>query len=377
MRARRAIGAALAVLVAAAVSLVWLTPQAAAAGQQGGTDAGQADKKVDREVVVRKIPGGGPQVVTVYRSKEGQPNVTSHVLQAGPAWTALAGGGPRLGVEIRDVAAEDVARLKLPAPAGVVVDLVTKDSAAEKAGMKAGDVVVQYDGETVRSAQQFIRLVRESVPGRVVKVAVVRDGKRLELSAAPAAASESFDIQMDEKKIQEMEKQFGEAGERLQRFRFDRAVPSPGPNPPGGGVFRWRQEAPAPVPLPEGDVLEWFGERGDGNMFFSMGRGRLGVTVQDLTPDLAGYFGVKDGLLVNSVQTESPAAKAGIKAGDVITTVDGKPVTTPDELVRDLADKSGEVTVGLTRDKKPLSLKATLEERKPPVRRRAVVGKPA
>jgi len=374
MRAGRAIGAALAVLVAAAVSLVWLTPQAAAAGQQTGTNAGQADKRVDREVIVRKMQGNGPQAVTVYRGKDGQPNVTSHVLQGGPAWTAVAGGGPRLGVEIRDVTADDVTKLKLPGAGGVVVELVTKDSAAEKAGMKAGDVVVQFDGEAVRSAQQFTRLVRETVAGRTVKVAVFRDGRRVELSAAPASADDVFDIQVDEKKLEELNEN---AAEGLRQFRFERRVPAPGPLPRDGGVFRWRQQAPAPGPLPEGDVLEWFGERGDGNMFFSMSRGRLGVTVQDLTPDLAGYFGVKDGLLVNSVQAESPAAKAGIKAGDVITSVDGKAMTTADALVRELAGKNGEVTVGLTRDKKPLSLKATLEERKPPVRRRTVVGKPA
>lgn len=376
MRAGRAIGAALAVLVAAAVSLVWLTPQAAAASQQSGTDAGQADKKVDREVIVKKQQGGGPPVVTVYRGKDGQPNVTSHVLQGGPAWTAIAGGGPRLGVEIRDVMADDVTRLKLPGAGGVVVEQVTKDSAAEKAGMKAGDVVVQFDGEAVRSAQQFTRLVRETVAGRAVTVAVFRDGKRVELSAAPAGTDDVFDIQIDEKKMKELNEN---AAEGLRQFRFERRAPAPGaePLPRDGGVFRWRQQAPAPVPLPEGDVLEWFGERGDGNMFFAFGRGRLGVTVQDLTPDLAGYFGVKDGLLVTSVQAESPAAKAGLKAGDVITAVDGKPVTTPDELVRELAGKNGEVTVGLTRDKKPLSLKATLEARKPPVRRRAIVGRPA
>jgi len=376
MRAGRTIGAALAMLVAAAVSLVWLTPPAAAAGQQSGTDAGQAGKKVEREVVVRKMQGGGPQVVTVYRGQDGQPNVTSHVLQGEPAWTALAGNGPRLGVEIRDVTADDVTKLKLPGAGGVVVELVTKDSAAEKAGMKAGDVVVQFDGEAVRSAQQFTRLVRETVAGRAVKVAVVRDGKRVELSAAPASTDDVVHVEIDGKKLQELKEN---AAEGLRQFRFERRMPAPGPEPlpRDRGVFQWRQQAPAPVPLPEGDVLEWFGERGDGSMFFSTGRGRLGVTVQDLTPDLAGYFGVKDGLLVNSVQAESPASKAGIKAGDVISTVDGKAVTTTAELVRELAGKNGEVTVGLTRDKKPLSLKATLEERKPPVRRRAIVGKPA
>jgi serine protease Do len=132
------------------------------------------------------------------------------------------------------------------------------------------------------------------------------------------------------------------------------------------------------MPLPEGDVLQWFGEGGEpGNLTFMLSRGRLGVNVQELTPELAAYFGVKDGLLVNSVQADTPAAKAGIKAGDVIGSVNGKAVATPNELVKELADKDGEVTIGVTRDKKPLPLKATLEPRKAPARRTVVVGRPA
>ncbi len=63
------------------------------------------------------------------------------------------------------------------------------------------------------------------------------------------------------------------------------------------------------------------------------GRGRLGVTVQPLTPQLAAYFGVKDGLLITSVRDESPAAAGGLKAGDVITTVNGTSVTTQSDLI--------------------------------------------
>jgi S1-C subfamily serine protease len=132
------------------------------------------------------------------------------------------------------------------------------------------------------------------------------------------------------------------------------------------------------MPLPEGDLLQWFGEGGAGrNYFFMQGRGRLGVNVQELTPELAAYFGVKDGLLVNSVEADTPAAKAGIKAGDVIGTVNGKAVATTPELIKELGDKEGEVTIGVTRDKKALSLKATLEPRKTPARRAIVVGRPA
>jgi membrane-associated protease RseP (regulator of RpoE activity) len=176
--------------------------------------------------------------------------------------------------------------------------------------------------------------------------------------------------------VYRFERRAPEPGAPGGNFTWEGRMPAPGQPVPPGGAFRWRQGVP--LPAPEGDLLQWFGEGGaPGNFTFMVGRGRLGVNVQELTPDLAAYFGVKDGLLVNSVQADTPAAKAGFKAGDVIGTVNGKAVTTPNELVRELADKDGDVTIGVTRDKKPLSLKATLEPRKAPARRTVVVGRPA
>ena len=93
-------------------------------------------------------------------------------------------------------------------------------------------------------------------------------------------------------------------------------------------------------------------------------RGRLGVSVQSLTPDLQEYFGATNGgALVSSVTKESAAAKAGVKAGDVITSINGRRITDSDDLVRELDDLTGEVTIVLLRDKKEMTLKATLERR--------------
>jgi membrane-associated protease RseP (regulator of RpoE activity) len=344
MRAGKAIGAALAVLVIAAVATVWQAP-AAAAGQQSGSQANKAAK---------------PNVVV--RSVQGEPFV------------AALGGGPRLGVQIRDLGKDDVAKFKLSSQNGVVVDDVTEDSAAEKAGVKAGDVVVQFDGENVRSAAQLTRLVRESVAGRTVKMGVMRDGKRMDLDVAPAESDNAFNLAIAGDRIANLEKELEGMQERGRQYRFE------GQMPPGqSGTYSWRpapMPVPAPAPAPRGDLLQWFGDEAGGNYVFSTGRGRLGVTVQELTPELAGYFGVKDGLLVNSVQADTPAAKAGLKAGDVIGSVNGKAVASSSELVKELADKEGEVTIGVTRDKKAISLKATLEPRKSPVRRVPVVGRP-
>jgi S1-C subfamily serine protease len=111
------------------------------------------------------------------------------------------------------------------------------------------------------------------------------------------------------------------------------------------------------------------GERGEA--WFMPGRGRLGVSIQSLTPQLADYFGTKNGALVTSVQPDSPAAKAGLKAGDVITSVNGNEVTESRVLtdaVRSAADGAS-LNLGYVRDKKAGTATATLEKSEKPVLR--------
>ena len=87
------------------------------------------------------------------------------------------------------------------------------------------------------------------------------------------------------------------------------------------------------------------------------------MTVGDLSDQLAGYFGVKDGVLVTSVADNSAAAKAGIKAGDVVTSFNGTEVTQPSALRRQIQrlQDGDEFTVGVVRDKKALTLKGKAE----------------
>jgi serine protease Do len=239
----------------------------------------------------------------------------------------LAGRGSAIGVAVRDVDEADVGTLKLTSRHGAVIEEVEKDSAADKAGFKASDVVVSFDGEAVRSARQFSRVVEETPAGRPVKATVMRQGARVDLDVTPATGQ----------------------GTRLS-FRG-----MPGPE--------WRERSfqvmprmPAMPAVP--DMREFHFD-----LESAMGQGVLGVGVQDLTDDLAGYFGVKDGVLVNSVRPDSPAAKAGLKAGDVITSVDGRDVDNPSELRRLLREsESAVVKLGVTRDRKAMSLEATLDK---------------
>ncbi len=246
----------------------------------------------------------------------------------------LDGRGSQLGVTVSDT--DDAT--------GVRVDTVDDDSAAAKGGVQAGDVVVEFDGERVRSARQLTRLVQETPAGRAVKMTVRRGSERQTLDVTPDAR-ESFAWN-------------GRLGPDLER-EIER------------GLERGLRDLPQ-------RIEPYFNFRFDGGMPAMGARGRLGVQVEGLSDQLASYFGVKDGgVLVAGVTADSPAAKAGVKAGDVITRVNGEPVKDPRDLVQALGEvkDDGVVSLDLVRDKKATSLTATIEPRRPS--RPARGGRPA
>lgn len=226
----------------------------------------------------------------------------------------LEGPGSQLGVTVRDLAA---AGAKDTALQGVRIEDVPPGSPAEKAGLKEGDVVVEFDGERVRSVRQFTRLVQETPVGRTVKVAIVRAGERRVVDATPESRPFSWTMDID--------------GARLR-----------------GEIERGLRNLPEEL-------------RGLGSAW--VGRSRLGVTVQSLSAQLAEYFGVKDGgALVTRVTRDSAAEKAGLKAGDVIISVNGDRVRDADDLTHEIAGVAGEVTLGIVRDKKEMMLKAAIAQ---------------
>ena len=93
-------------------------------------------------------------------------------------------------------------------------------------------------------------------------------------------------------------------------------------------------------------------------------RGWLGIEIRDLTPELSEGFGYKgtEGVLVNAVTPGSPADKAGVKAGDIITGIDGKPAKTSEELQRSVAVIKPDVRSALTvwREGKEMELRVTI-----------------
>jgi serine protease Do len=226
----------------------------------------------------------------------------------------LAGRGAEIGVRITDGEAS-----------GVVIEEVQPDSPAEKAGLRQKDVIVEFDGEHVRSARQFSRLVEETPPGRTVKATILRDGQRRDVQITPSEGRRAGVFRDgDGRPFGDLDqlRELGRLGERLAPFNFNFDFDFPG-------------------------VLS--------------GR-RLGVGVSELTDQLAQYFGAQGGVLVTSVTDGSAASRAGLKAGDVITAINGRSVRSRADLVEQLRDATGEdVTIGIVRDRKETTVTAKIE----------------
>jgi C-terminal processing protease CtpA/Prc len=286
---------------------------AAAAVQFGGAEAhGQVVRERD---VIREPLERALQVLTVAR-------------------------GSRIGVVIADITAEDVAAKKLPSESGVLIQEVEDDTPASRAGLRAGDVILEFDGERVRSVSQLRRLIQETPAGRRIAVPVSRDGERMTVTIEPEAPRSAAPL--------------------VQRFE---AAPRPPRAPrPATPPMVYRMPAPEPWPMPRVEIFP------DGGFAFNTGGGRLGVSTQVLTGQLAKHFGVDGGVLVSSVTENSAASRAGLRAGDVITKFNATAIDDAGDLLRALADASGDVTLEIVRDRKTQTLKATLE----PVRSRTI-----
>ncbi len=230
--------------------------------------------------------------------------------------TILAGRGGEIGVSIREVGASDKSR------AGVVVEHVRPDSPAEHAGLQRADVIVEFDGEAVRSVRQFTRLVQETAPGKTVKMVVVRDGSRRDLQVTPVGGRDRIVIDSDA-----IRERIGDAWRMYQQF------------PPFNFDFDFS--------------------------FPYDGRSRLGIAVQELTPQLSAYFGVHEGLLITSVTDDGPGARAGLRAGDVITKMNGAAVRTRADLFHELRESKNpdEVALTIVRDKKESTVTVKLDAR--------------
>lgn len=241
--------------------------------------------------------------------------VTAPPLQAKPEEKVVVfAGQPRLGVRISDVTAGRLAELKLSAETGVAIEEVEEESPAAKAGLQKNDVILTFAGERVRSAAQLRRLVQETPAGRPVTLEISRGGqtRAVEVTLEEGARSRRSEIRVP----------------RIEMPHFE---------------------------MPRIEIPEFH--------LFTRGP-RLGISADELTPQLADYFGVKQGkgILVREVMADSAAAKAGLKAGDVIVRVEEEAIADVGDLRQALAKREAkEVTLGIVRDRREQTLKVTLE----------------
>jgi membrane-associated protease RseP (regulator of RpoE activity) len=250
-------------------------------------------------------------------------------------------GGSFLGVNAEDINKENMASYNMREARGVGITEVVKDSPAEKAGLRKGDVIVRFEGDSVTSVRKLTRLVSEVAPDQTVRLAISRSGGEQELSVTMAKRDNKFNAfhRLEGLKGLENFKKF----EGADKFKeLHKLFPPDGP-----GAKTWK----------------WEGPGGEDGMVFSLGNHRrIGVSTMQLTKQLADYFGIADGkgVLVTAVTDDSPAAKAGLKAGDVITAIDGEKIERSGDLSRTVnKKKDGDVTLTVVRNKNQRTINVT------------------
>jgi len=231
---------------------------------------------------------------------------------------------------------------------GVLVNRVVPQSPADRAGLRNGDVIVRLNSRPVRTPEDLSNLVQAGSPGQSVALEIVRDGERRTLNAK-LAARPSDD---DQTWVRDRGDEDGEDPET-------RVVPE-APDAPDMSDAPDTPEAPEAPRAPHVFRFETT-PRDFPGMF--MGRGRLGVRLEDLNPDLASALGTPDGkgALVVEVLKDTPAERAGLKAGDIITAVGSTKVFDSGDVVEALRGADEKVTLSVVRRGVRRSLETQLD----------------
>jgi serine protease Do len=251
-------------------------------------------------------------------------------------------GGAYLGVGLLEVDAKRAKELGMDAVSGVEISSVGEDSPAERAGLQRGDVVLQFRGESVVGVEHFARMVRETPIGREVAIVVWRNGARSELSGAVGERKKAEHKIFDLLRLKCKEgEDCGPRGFNFTMPRIDIDIPRP--------HLTLRSRA-------------------------------FGAELEGIDDQFAKYFGVDEGVLVRSVEPDSRAARAGLKAGDVLLKVAGETVRTPRQAssaLRAASENETVIEVMRERSKKTLKMEAIQRERDTrPSRGRSVGARP-
>ena len=251
---------------------------------------------------------------------------------------SFGGAGGYLGIETEEVSKENFAKYGLGEVRGVAVEKVIDGSPAQTAGLQDGDVIVRFNDEEITSTRKLTRLIGEVAPDHQAKLTVSRGGQGREITVTLGKRPTP--------KFENGAFSFGVPGQlgRLQ-------IPPMPPMPPMGAIPR--VHAIPSMPEANGGLFVW---RGGASR-------RIGIGITPLTKQLAESFGVSGGGMINNVRENSPAAKAGLKAGDIIVEVDGEPVRSEIDLIRAIGEKKdGSVNLTFVRDRNRQTVTVTPEE---------------
>jgi len=241
-----------------------------------------------------------------------------------------------LGVDLRDVTPDQLVALKLKEARGAEIIQVDHDAPAGKAGLREHDVLLRINKLPVEGEEQVRKMLRESPPGTTLVLVVSRDGQQMTVTAQTANREE------------------------VEREAWERHMTVPEPPPPVA-VESFSGEYSVemvPAPLPHG------------NSFIGgalMSPPYTGAMLETLSAQLADFFGAPNGggLLVRSVEANSPAALAGLRAGDVVLRVNARPIAGSADWTRAIKDGRGRsLVVVVLREKKEQTLTLTPEGKK-------------
>lgn len=234
---------------------------------------------------------------------------TLHIpAQGAPPQTAVSSQS-WLGVGIIDLTPEKARELNLYDARGVEIAQVAQDGPAQAAGLQRSDVITRYRDEPVQDAEHLARLVRETPGGRTVQLEVWRDGEQRDVDVVVETRGRPTALDIAE----QFKRQAGVG------FDFPRAVT----------VIRNRS---------------------------------LGMEMEAIEDQLAKHFGVKQGVLVRSVEAGSPAAESGLLAGDVIVSVAGSAVQDPADIRREAHRAASSVEIGIVRNRRSGKVTIAKEE---------------
>jgi serine protease Do len=242
-----------------------------------------------------------------------------------PQFSVISVASGYLGVDIRDVDPESAQRLKLKEVTGAEITALDRDAPACKAGLRRGDVIQSINGQTISNSDVLRRVMRDMPVGKPVTIAFFRNGKpmtvHLQLADREVLAQQAW----------------------ARHFHVDR---DDSPFASSGFFSSHSFWSGTPDPSPEGKLLY------------------VGAQVDPLTEQLAKFFGVKAGcgLLVKSVADGSPAAVAGLQAGDIILRANDAPLAGPAEWIEVLRNHAGQpVALSVMRNRRTRNLSITVD----------------